>query len=584
MTSLLQKLLAGLSATLVFIGTLMCTATTAQAQDHVPSKVDIPWNRYADYDEMTVHLKNLAAAYPDLMTLESVGKSVQGREMWVVTINVESTGPASSKPAMWIDGSIHANEIQATEVVMYSIWYLTKSYGEVGQLTELMDRTAFYLVPCVSPDSRAHWFREANTANSQRSGQRPTDNDYDGMFDEDGPQDLDGDGHIGTMFRFDPNGAWKRDPKDPGKIIRTDPDAKDGELSWAGMEGIDDDGDGELNEDGPGGYDMNRNWPAGWQPDYIQRGAGEYPLCYPETRTLAMFILDHPNIAAAQSYHNSGGMILRGPGAEYRENLYPRSDLRVYDAIAEAGEEMIPHYRYMVIYKDLYTVHGGTVNWTAEGLGIISFTNELWSDNQILQSSDRQLDQAARERWRDRVLFGQVTTPYTEHDHPTLGRVLIGGSTKYASRSTPPFMLEETCHRNFAFTMFHAMHMPLISFEYVDVKPLDDDIWQITVEIGNEQLIPTRTALAAQKMIGQPDRLELEGAEVHLGGRINDRFATTMSPVAHRPDRLLVDEGIPGEGRRAFRFLVSGAEGDEITLRYIAEKAADITTTVKLAK
>ncbi|MCA9296878.1 MAG: hypothetical protein KC983_10175, partial [Phycisphaerales bacterium] len=143
MNPLLRTLLAGLSATLVSIITLMSTTAPALGQDHVPSKVDIPWNRYSDYDEMTAHLKKLAAAYPKLMTLESVGKSVQGRDMWVVTINVESTGPASSKPAIWIDGNIHANEIQAMEVVLYSIWYLTKSYGEVDQLTELMDRTAF---------------------------------------------------------------------------------------------------------------------------------------------------------------------------------------------------------------------------------------------------------------------------------------------------------------------------------------------------------------------------------------------------------------------------------------------------------
>ena len=83
-----------------------------------------------------------------------------------------------------------------------------------------------------------------------------------------------------------------------------------------GGEGLDNDGDGQVNEDSPGGYDMNRNWAWDWQPNYIQFGAQEYPFSLPETRAIAAFVTEHPNIAAFQSYHNAGGMILRSPGRE----------------------------------------------------------------------------------------------------------------------------------------------------------------------------------------------------------------------------------------------------------------------------
>ena len=74
-------------------------------------------------------------------------------------------------------------------------------------------------------------------------------------------------------------------------------------------------------------------------------------------------------------------MILRGPGAEsYGE--YPADDVEVYDEIGKTGEQMLPFYRYMVIWKDLYTVHGGFVNWAYEGLGIFAFTNEMWNTPQ----------------------------------------------------------------------------------------------------------------------------------------------------------------------------------------------------------
>ena len=87
-------------------------------------------------------------------------------------------------------------------------------------------------------------------------------------------------------------------------IIERVPEGVKGELSRLGSEGIDNDGDGRINEDGPGGYDMNRNWASDWQPNYIQYGAGEYPFDRKETNAVAQFILKHPNIAAGQSYHN----------------------------------------------------------------------------------------------------------------------------------------------------------------------------------------------------------------------------------------------------------------------------------------
>ncbi len=556
-------------------------SSNAIAQQQVPSKVDISWNRFYDYDEVTTIVHDLVDAYPALLSLESIGKSEQGRDLWAITLNNPQTGPADTKPAMYIDGNVHGNEIQATETVLYSIWYLTKSYGEVDQLTELMDRVAFYFVPSQNPDGRAEWFANPNTPNSARTGQRPTDNDADGLFDEDPPDDLDGDGHITQMWKIDPNGRYRRNEVDP-RIIERAPEGVAGTLTRLGSEGIDNDGDGRMNEDGPGGYDMNRNWPSDWQPNYIQFGAGEHPFDRPETRAVGQFVLNHPNIAAGQSYHNAGGMLLRGPGASYSENLYSRSDKRVYDKLGNAGEDLLPFYNYMVIHADLYTVHGGFVNWLAEGLGITSFTNELWTEARKLPDPGRSFTETERMHWQDRMLFGQTFTDYTEFNHPTHGPVLIGGGTKYSSRVTPPFMLEEGCHRNFAFTMFHASSMPELSFRWASIKQIENQLWEITIEIENTNIIPTRMGLAARKQIGLPDLLELRGPETVLSGTLSDRYDLTISPVEHRPERILVESGIGAESTSTFRFLVTGSEGDRVDIRYTAEKAKNIAAAFTL--
>jgi len=570
--------------TIFTILTLLCVTATTLAQQHVPSKVDIAWNRMYDYAETTAILRKLVDAYPDLLSMRSLGESVEGREMWLVILNNDETGAHDEKPAMYIDANIHGNEVQSTEVVLYTIWYLTKSYGELDPLTELIDRASFYFVPMVNPDSRDHWFHNPNTAHSQRSGQRPTDNDYDGLKDEDAPDDIDGDGNITRMWRFDPNGRFRRNRDDP-RIIERVPEGEKGNLEFAGWEGYDNDGDGRVNEDGPGGYDMNRNWPSGWQPDYIQYGAGDHPLSFPETRSIAMFILDHPNIAAGQSYHNSGGMILRGPGAAYRDNLYPRGDRRVYGRLGEAGEQMLPFYDYMIIHSDLYTVHGGTVNWLAEGLGIVSYTNELWTTDRLMKrESGRRLDDELEMRWHDRLLFGQAFTDWTEHEHPTYGKVLIGGTSQYWGRTPPPFMREEEHHRNFAFTAFHADQMPNLSFTWIEARQMDDELWRVTVEVENDRIIPTRLDLASQKDIGQPDRFEVFGDRVDVvaGGTVDNRFEKSMDAVEHEPDVIHNDAGIGSESTRLFRFIIQAREGRRVTLHYTAEKARDIKKTIRL--
>jgi len=576
------------------LAAIVSTAFPCGAQQQIPGPISIAWNRYYDSAEIDGIMDELVRAYPSLLTIETIGASAQGRPLRVITLNNPKTGAADSKPAMWIDGNIHGNELQASETVLYSIDSLCRAHGKVKPLTELVDECAFYFLPSMNPDGRAAWFSMQSSPHAFRTGLVPTDNDRDGAFDEDGPDDLDGDKSIGQMWRRDQFGTHRRNQRDPRVLEavprepRPDGTMEYGDWSFAGSEGIDNDGDGQVNEDGPGGYDMNRNWPCDWQPDHIQGGAGDMPLSYPETRAVAAWIVRHPNIAAAQSYHNAGGMILRGPGASYRAGEYSGSDRAVYDSIAAAGAEMLPFYTPMVIYKDLYTVHGGFVSWMAESRGVIAFTDELWSDRRILQNgSDPSPEQMMR--WRDRLLFGQTVTDWSELPHPEFGTVLVGGPNKWSSRLPPPFMLEEEAHRNFAFTAFHAGQMPKVAFRSIDVKSLGRETWAVTVEIANDRRIPTRTARAAACKIGMPDTLtwksqSTDGPTVVAAGPIPDRLKPDFDPVSVEPSRIRIEDGIPGLDVRAFRFLVRGSPGQTATLRFEGEKFKAIETTVQIPK
>ena len=251
--------------------------------------MEVAWNRYYDHAGLGSILARLHQAFPDLTALYSIGKSTEGRDLWCLEVTARKVGDPKRKPGMYIDGNIHGNEVQAGEAVAYTAWYLCHQYGRLDRVTALLDDYIFYLVPMVNPDGRDRWLRDCNGAMSSRGGSSPTDNDRDGVADEDDCEDLNGDGCITQMRIKDPQGRWKRHPDYPESLmVRAKPD-EPGEYTLLGWEGIDNDGDGRVNEDGKGGYDMNRNYGYDWQPPYIQYGARDYPLSQPETRAVTRF-------------------------------------------------------------------------------------------------------------------------------------------------------------------------------------------------------------------------------------------------------------------------------------------------------
>jgi hypothetical protein len=556
---------------------------------HKP-RVEIPWNRLVDTLELYALFDRVEAAFPDLVRHEVIGTSVEGREMRVYTLNDAANGPADDKPAMWIDGNVHGNEVQGGEAVLYALWYLCENRAE-PKVKELLDHAAFYLLPTQNPDGRAHWFEKANDPSSSRSGVQPFDDDQDGRLDEDPPNDLDGDGQITQMRKHVPGqGTHRQDPDDPRILVPVpqNDEGRRGDWVLLGEEGIDDDGDGAVNEDDVGGYDMNRAWPSLWEPEHVQGGAGPYPLSWPETRCIARFLLEHRNVAALQSFHNAGGMILRGPGAEpFGE--YEREDVRVFDEIGRTGEKMLPFYRYMVIWKDLYTVYGGFATWGYEGLGIISFTNEMWNSEQLpgrgreggggpggWQRDRLQLD--------DRLMLGSGYVDWHPFHHPLYGEIEIGGFRKDTGRVPPSFLIEEMVHRNAMFCLEHARNMPIVRLEDAQVSDLGGGVKAVDVVFRNLHAIPTRTARAASQHIGEPDTFTCagDGVEVIAGGFRTDRWRPERIELAKRePARLLREDGIGSREDVRVRWLVRG-DGAKVRVAWSGEKARDVSLEVAL--
>lgn len=563
---------------------LLAAAAGAAAQEPLEPRGEAPaprFDRLHRYEELVEHLHGYARAYPDWVELEAVAESAEGRPLWLLTITNPATGPHDAKPAMYVDGNIHANEVQGAEAALYVVDALLTGYGRLPRATELLDRATFYVLPVVNPDGRARWFDAPATPHFPRTVAVPVDDDRDGLADEDGYDDLNGDGVITRMRKRVPPGEGTHvlDPADPRLLVRADPDEL-GEWVLLGWEGRDSDGDGRVNEDPIGYVDPNRTFGFDWQPRYVQRGAGDYPLQIPETRGIAEWALAHPNVAAAQSFHNAGRMILRGPGSKDAP-AYPRGDLRAYEQIAAEGERILPGYRKLVVHEDLYTVHGSTIDHFYMLHGAISFTNEMWG------GPARDLDGDGKETPEERLRFSELLTlgrqfvPWAELEHPDYGAVEVGGYRHDVGRVPEGWQLEEELHRNAAFVLFHAWHLPRLAFGEPAVRRLAGDTWRVEVPVVNDRAIPSVTEIAVRNALHRLDVATVEGARVLAAGVVTDPLRGRVRWQRHRPARLEV-EGIPGMGRRRLVFLVEG-EG-EASVVYDGLKAGRQSVEVELAE
>jgi len=550
----------------------------------------LTWDRWLDHDEIGDRLRLMQRTWPEFLTLQSAGKSYGGRDMWVMTVNNPRTGPEANKAAMFIEANVHGNEIQGAEVTLYTIWYLMENYGRIADVTKLVDERVFHIVPSVNPDGRDYFLD--NAGSGARTGHIPVDDDGDGVADEDGPDDLNGNGVIEQIRKYAPGQGDYRISHDDPRILERVPPGATGDWVLLGSEGLDNDGDGRVNEDPVGGYDPNRNYASDWQPSYIQGGSMDYPFQLPEARALNDFMMARPNIAGMQSYHNSGGMILRGPGAAWYGD-YPPADIRVYDELGENGERILPYYDYLVIWRGLYTVHGGSIDWTNDGLGVVSFSNELWNGGQYFNSPllQKQEDdpaspiagQKGRYFFNDFLELGDQFVEWAPFDHPQFGRVEMGGWKKLFGRVNPRFMSMELFHRNMAFTLYHADQMPLMRMGESTVERLGGNTFRVRVDIRNDRLIPTITERARRNRVVRPDLLTVEGnVEIIAAGWVPDKHRPGPTEMIEQHDltRILVRSGHPGRTTRTVEYLVRGS--GPMTVRYSAVKGGTVETRVQL--
>jgi hypothetical protein len=108
---------------------------------------------YNGYASVMAMLAAYAQAYPAVTRLESVGQSVEGRELWVLYIS-DNPGVEEDEPEVKYIGAIHGDEPLGTEICLQFIDLLLTGYGEVPRITDLVDSTSIAILPLMNPDGR----------------------------------------------------------------------------------------------------------------------------------------------------------------------------------------------------------------------------------------------------------------------------------------------------------------------------------------------------------------------------------------------------------------------------------------------
>jgi murein tripeptide amidase MpaA len=559
---------------------------------------DVKFDRYFRYDELTRIVKGFAEEAPHLVRLESIGKSYEGRDIWLVTVTNFETGKDTHKPALWVDGNIHASEVSPTSACLYLLNQLVSAYGTDPDVTRCLDTRAFYICPRVNPDG-AEWAL-ADQPKIIRSSTRPY------PFDEDSlegltHEDIDGDGRLLMMRIHDPNGAWKVCEEEPRLLVRREPTETDGTYYRLLREGQVKEYDGALIHLEPKkeGLDLNRNFPLNWRQEHEQEGAGPYPTSEPEVRTIVDFIASHPNLTAGVAFHTMSGALLRPYGDQSDEAL-PAEDLWTFEKIGQKGTDLTGYPAISVYHDFRYhprKVITGTFNdWMYDHLGLFAWVVEIWNPQKQAGIEKIHFIDWSREHpleddlkllaWSDDALDGKGYVDWYPFDHPQLGPVELGGwDHLYALKNPPPPFLEKEIAPFADWLVWHLLISPRLELYQASATALGGDSYRVHMVLQNTGWLPTYVTKKAQEkkvVRGVVCEIELpEGASLETGkqrvelGQLEGR---AYKPSAHFgyyvPDVT--------EDRTDVEWVVRAPKGGAVKLTARHDRGGTIFATVEV--
>lgn len=505
---------------------------------------------YLDNATLEKELRDLAQKHPSFIHLTNLATTVQSNAIWLIEIGWGTLAERAARPGMLVSGGLEGNELISTTSCVEWIRELTQGGTNRAELDQLLNTTTFYVMPRGNPDAAARFFVSPRTESALNS--RATDDDHDGLLDEDGPEDLNHDGMITSMRVEDVAGEFLLDPTDSRLMLKADK-AKGEVGRWRVLsEGRDNDLDEAWNEDGPGGVNPNRNFPYDYR--FFAPGSGPHQVSEVESRAVADFVIKHPNIAVGVTF-GAADNLLQTPKTEAPKRFpvtIRQEDVGYYRELGRIYREALG------LKKELSgrSEPGTLSDWLYYYRGRLSLAVQPWSPalqaelpkkvrapgNDSDETETKETEKTGRKRPEDEKDIADKSEPdkapsqpskpmpgsdekrdpkpkseddrnaaertflqwldqrntnafaaWQRIEHPDFPDqvVEVGGLSPFARSNPPTNVLASLVQAHSRFLTAVAGKLPRLGIRKVTVKPLGESVFEVTVAVENTGYLPT---------------------------------------------------------------------------------------------
>ncbi len=517
--------------------------------------------QYSNHSEQGNRLTALAKAYPQLANLKSLVKTEGGKDIWLLTIG---SGQTAAKPAIAVIGGVEGNHLLGTELAIGFAEQLLKASG-ADSIKALLDKTTYYIFPNMSPDAMEQYFGKLKY---DRTGNAvSTDDDRDGKTNEDGWDDLDGNGKITWMRVESVVGDYKLHPDDPRVLIKADVAKGEKGKYKLLMEGMDNDKDDRFNEDGEGGIAFNRN--LTYQHRTFAAGAGDFPASEKETRAMLDFLYDAFNVYAVVSFGSNNNLSTPIPYNPAAANQ------RIVAGLLE------PDARVNGIVSDLYnkvtglkdaprsnTTGGDVLSWGYYHYGRHSFSTPGWWVPKTKPDTTRKEKaftvedpQANYLRWAGQQNITGTFTEWKQIQHPDFPgqKVEVGGIDPFVLLNPPYAMTAGLVKKHTDFMVKLAEMQPAIDVMNLRTEKLANGLTRISLDVVNKGGLATHSKLGERSYFIKKVKVAVQtagkqeivgGKKINLLNSLDANSSQSFSWVVKGTGKLTIEAGCPTGGTK----------------------------------
>lgn len=562
---------------------------------------------YRSHDQLTDAITQVVDG-SDVASVESIGRSRDGRDVWLVTLAAPGGAPVEERPGVMVVGTLEGDHLIGGEIAVEAVRWLVEQNGSNDEVTRLLAENVVYVVPRLNPDGAEAYF--SAPAWGRRGNAWQEDDDNDARMAEDGPNDLNGDGVITVMRVADRSGDLIPHPDDPRLMKEADPVEGESGTHTLYIEGTDDDGDGFIAEDGPGGADLNRNFQHEYP--YYEADAGRHMVSEPESRAIMDFMVDHRNIGAILAFGHTDNLVtppngqgqlasprtislmewaamsnedvhdvgvfggqtnfgnLQQRGAQLGRDNDPGSGQR--PATTVSGQDRPYFETVSEAYRDITGIErtgyhrapaGAFFEWGYFQYGVPSFSTQGWPMPEAEgEDFDQQLLNAMEAAGSDGFVAWEA------FDHPTLGAVEIGGFHPYMAVNPPPEGIAALGASHGEFIARLGGMLPRVRFVEATAESIGGGLWKVDAVVENTGYFPTSLQHGQRSRAVEPTLVQIQ---------------VDPATIVSGDEKTARTSRIDGSGDTAsYSWIIEASAGQTIEITSRAQKGGHDSITVTL--